>query len=216
MNGSLKIRCGGKKGFRDAVKSGLLSCLLTKIKFSLLYKYMKEREGFTILELLVVISIIGILASFQVPNFQLLRERARQTAVKANMRYCQVAIETFYLERGYYADDFYEDGYGYVFPGGVFEVKIGKLPTNPYTGKTMEPEDFNEEDYDNKEDCANTQEGGPNDIWGYEPGQMRYGVYYPPGMSEPSNWGLVGIDRYGQSIRSWTAEDEIQIFVLHN
>ncbi len=168
------------------------------------------------MELLIIIAIIGILLSMQVPNFQLIRERARQSAVIGNMRYCQVVIETFFLERGYYADDFYEDGYGYIFPGGVYEVRLGKFPTNPYTGKEMEPEDFNEEDYDNPEDCANTNEDGPNDVWGYDPGQMRYAVYTPPGMSEPSKWGLVGMNRVGQSIRSFTPEGDIKIFVLHN
>ncbi len=177
---------------------------------------MRRRKGFTLVELLVVISIIGILLATQAPNFNLIRERARQTAVKANMRYVQVAIETYFLERGHYADDFYEDGYGYTFPGGEYEVKLGKFPTNPYTGREMTPDDFNEEDYDSPEDCANTQENGPNDLIGYEPGQMRYGAYYPSGMSEPSNWGLVGFNAFGSSIRSWTADGEVVIFVLHN
>ncbi len=177
---------------------------------------MKPRKGFTLLELLIVIFIIGLLLSMQVPNFRLIRERARQTSVKANMRYVQVAIETYFLERGYYADDFYEDGYGYIFPGGVYEQKLGKFPTNPYTGQEMTPEDFNEEDYDSKEECADTREGGPNDLFDYAPGQMRYGAYYPPGMSEPSNWGLVGFNGAGTSIRSWTPDGEVVIFVLHN
>ncbi len=176
-----------------------------------------RKNGFTLIELLVVIMILGILLSLQIPNVNVMRERARQTAVKANMHFCQVVIETYHLEQGHYADDFYEDGYGSYFPGGVFEVKLGKFPTNPYTGKELTPEDFDEEDYDNKEDCFDTREDGPNDVWGYDPGTIRYGVWYPPGSQYPSNYALIGFNIAGESIRSYNPEhDEVIIFVLHN
>jgi prepilin-type N-terminal cleavage/methylation domain-containing protein len=175
-----------------------------------------KAAGFTLVELLLVITIIGIILAMVMPNFNTFREQARNAALKSNMHQVQVVIEVFNLEKGYYADDFYEDGYGSYFPGGIWDVQLGKLPTNPWTGKEMDPDEFNPDEYDNLADIANTSERGPNDDFGYEPGEMRYGVYSPPGRSEPSNWGLIGFDRFGRSLRTFNPENEVIIFVLHN
>ena len=175
-----------------------------------------RRAGFTLIELLMVITIIGIILGMTLPNFKIFREKARNAALMSNMHQVEVVIEVYHLEQGNYADDFYEDGYGSYFPGGKYEVSLGKLPTNPWTGKEMDPDDFNPDEYDNIEDITNTTERGPNDDYGYEPGEMRYGVYSPPGRAEPANWGLIGFDRYGRSLRNFTPDNEAIIFVLHN
>lgn len=175
-----------------------------------------KTNGFTLVELLLVISIIAVILGMSIPNFNVFRERARNAALKSNMHQVQVVIEVFHLEKGYYADDFYEDGYGGYFPGGKPDIQLGKLPTNPWTGKEMDPDDFNPDEYDKLEDIANTQERGPNDDFGYDPGEMRYGVYYPAGRAQPTHWGLIGFDRYGRSLRTLTPDNEVIIFVLHN
>ncbi|MEO0092810.1 MAG: type II secretion system protein [candidate division WOR-3 bacterium] len=181
-----------------------------------IHQLLVQNAGFTLIELLLVISIIGIILGMTIPNFNVFREQARHAALKSNMHQVQVVIEVFHLEKGYYADDFYEDGYGGYFPGGKPDVLLGKFPTNPWTGKEMDPDDFNPDEYDNLEDIANTAEYGPNDDFGYEPGEMRYGVYSPPGRAEATNWGLIGFDRYGRSLRTLGPDNEVIIFVLHN
>jgi prepilin-type N-terminal cleavage/methylation domain-containing protein len=176
----------------------------------------KNKNGFTLVELLVVITIIGVLISMVVPNVTVFRERARNAALMSNMHQVEVVIEVYNLEQGHYADDFYEDGYGSYFPGGKYDVTLGKLPTNPWTGKEMDPDDFNPDEYDNLEDIANNSERGPNDDYGYEPGEMRYGVYEPEGRAEPTNWGLIGFDKTGRSLRTFNPDGDAIIFVLHN
>jgi prepilin-type N-terminal cleavage/methylation domain-containing protein len=176
---------------------------------------MRRDGGFTLIELLVVILIIGILIAMVVPNLRLVRNRARATAVELNMHTVSLAINAFYAENGFYADDFYEDGYGYIFDGGKKNTQLGAFPLNPYSGIQMDPDDFNVDEYDSELDVTNTSKYGPNDEWGYEPGQMRYATYTPLGQYYPTLWGLIGFEEYGRSIRHIDADDNEVIFVVH-
>ncbi len=173
-------------------------------------------RGFTLIELLVVILILGIMMSMTIPRVAGVRQQAREAAMKMNLHNVQVVIEQFHAEQGHYAEDFYEDGYGYCFPGGVFDQQMGTLPTNPWTGRQMDPDEFNPEDYEKEADLSDNTEGGPNDQYDYQTGEIVYGVWTPDGADYPAGYGLVGIGRGGVSIRSFNQDDEAIIFLLHS
>jgi len=173
-------------------------------------------KGFTLIELLVVILILGILMAMTIPRIAGIRNQAREAGMKMNLHNVQVVIEEFHSEQGYYAEDFYEDGYGAFFPGGKFEQTLGTLPTNPWTGRQMDPDEFNPEDYDKEADLSDDTEGGPNDQFDYSMGEIIYGIWTPEGADTPSGYGLVGIGRGGVSMRSFNQDDEAVIFLLHS
>ena len=59
---------------------------------------MMNRKGFTLIELMIVIAIIGILAAMAMPNFKTSRWQARQKACYSNIRVIQGAVEMYNMD----------------------------------------------------------------------------------------------------------------------
>jgi prepilin-type N-terminal cleavage/methylation domain-containing protein len=62
-----------------------------------------DRRGFTLIELIVVVSIIGLLASIAVPRYSVLKQRAIVASMISDLRNLLTAQEAFISAHGDYA-----------------------------------------------------------------------------------------------------------------
>ncbi len=59
-------------------------------------------KGFTLIELMIVVAIIGILAAIAIPNFVKFQCRSKQSEAKTNLKALYVAEESYYAEQDVY------------------------------------------------------------------------------------------------------------------
>ena len=65
----------------------------------------RSADGFTLIELMIVVVIIGILAAIGIPNFISMQNRAKEGSTKSNMHAFQLAAEDYGVQNdGAYAD----------------------------------------------------------------------------------------------------------------
>ncbi|HEV7242011.1 MAG TPA: type II secretion system protein [Thermoanaerobaculia bacterium] len=66
------------------------------------------RRGFSLIELLVVVTIIGILASIALVNVRTAQRKARESALRANLYEMRKSIDNFYADKQRYPADLNE------------------------------------------------------------------------------------------------------------
>lgn len=106
----------------------------------------KSQKGFSLVELMVVVAIIGILAAIAVPNYQRFTAKSKQAEAKSNLSAVYSAERAFFAEWQTFQGGFAIVGYQ---PTGTLRYRHGfsaniALPNNhPQFAVNPNPADFN-------------------------------------------------------------------------
>jgi len=60
----------------------------------------KARAGFTLVEIMIVVVIIGLLATMAIPAFQKIKQKSQDNTVLNNARQLAAAADQYFLETG--------------------------------------------------------------------------------------------------------------------
>lgn len=82
-------------------------------------------EGFSLLELIVVMAVLGILVVFALPAYQDATQRAKEAVLKEDLQRLRESLEEYLVDKGVYPealDDLVGEGY------------LREIPVDPITG----------------------------------------------------------------------------------
>ena len=102
-------------------------------------RLMKAQGGFTLIEILLVIAIIGLLAVIAIPQFIRYRGQAIDAQLKSDIRNAAVAVESYFTKKSVYPASIEEiDGYGFKASDGV-TVTLAIVSPNSFTLTAAKP-----------------------------------------------------------------------------
>ena len=101
------------------------------------------KRGFTLVEILIVMALLGILVAIMIPNYSGSVKRAKESVLKENLFQVRDSIEKFYHDKRKYPVNLQDL---------VRTHYLKRIPENPFTGRAdwipvyFEPAD--DEDFD--------------------------------------------------------------------
>ncbi len=113
----------------------------------------KKRPGFTLIELIIVFTLIGILVSLALPQYKYATKKAREAVLKEDLYILRKLIDQYFSDKGKYPPS---------LQALVDEGYLRRLPIDPFTGSDKTWEEIREEL--STEDIISGREAGVIDV----------------------------------------------------
>ena len=140
----------------------------------------RGQGGFTLLEILIVVAILGILATIIVPKIMKRPEEARRTKAKIDIKAIETALNLYRLDNGVYPST---------------EQGLEALVAKPTTG--VIPKNWNEEGYLDKT---------PKDPWGNPYAYLSPGLQKEIDLESYGADGVDGGEGKDADVESWNLD----------
>ncbi len=108
-------------------------------------KWIGNKKGFTLIELMIVVAIIGILAAIAIPNFMRFQAKSKQAEAKTNLGAIGTTAESWRTEKDTYIALLTELGwaptgtlrYSYWYPNGTGAATNFVTTASSYSGGAL-------------------------------------------------------------------------------
>lgn len=146
-------------------------------------------DGFTLVELMIVVSLIGILSAIAISNFKKMTARAHQSEAKIQLAATYSTQKSFYVEKGSYTYCLFRTGYE-PEPSAARYYMVGYLHggLTPLCGPSGNASCYAYEWNGSVPDCDCTPSG-----WAWGGGVRNDCTFYQNASIKPSAWAAFGL-----------------------
>jgi len=89
-------------------------------------RHLDQQKGFSLTELMIVVAIIGILATIAIPSFMSYQAKTKQVEAKNNLVAIHTGEVAYFAENNGYIDDFNAIGFGVTGGTQRYYYELGK------------------------------------------------------------------------------------------